>query len=100
MQVEQVIAATLIAMQDPSVFAAQADSTNTFDLQHRAPYSSSEKQGFFLRGRKLEFSAVGRSANADSEHLLAYSKECAKFAKVFPGYPQPAFVTFSVRVSL
>ena len=100
MQTEQAIAVAIFALQDPSILAAPPKLDVAFDLQPRSPYVENAKHGIFLRGRRLSFSAVGRTANADSDHLKAYSKECEKYAKIMPGYPQPAFVTFSVTISL
>ncbi len=101
MQVEQAVAAAIIAMQTPAGMAEKPDEDDLIAFQTTFPQQQNvEAAGIYVRGRKLSISAVGRFSNADSDHLMAYSKECENFAKIFPGYPQPAFVTFRVSVSL
>jgi len=52
---------------------------------------------FQLGNQQFEMCAVGRNARADTalrrEHLL----ESRAMGKVYPGYQQPAFVTFDIR---
>jgi|GEM_PF-6959244 len=102
MQVEQAVAAAIVALQSaPLTVAAEPDEEGRIAFQTTFPQQENvEDTGIYVRGRKLSVSAVGRWRNADSDHLAAYAKECENFAKVFPGYPQPAFVTFRVSLAL
>jgi len=101
MQVEQAIAAAMIALQTPTDGLEKPDDQSLIAFQTTFPQPENiEGAGIYVRGRKLSVSAVGRWRNADSDHLIAYAKECENFAKVFPGYPQPAFVTFRVSLAL
>ena len=101
MQVEQAVAAAIIALQTPASMAEKPGKEDLIAFQTTFPQQENvEGAGFYVRGRKLSFSAVGRYRNADSTHLKTYTKECENFAKIFPGYPQPAFVTFRVSVAL
>ena len=53
---------------------------------------------FQLGDQHFEMFAIGRNARADTalerEHLL----QSRAMGKVYPGYQQPAFVTFDIRL--
>jgi hypothetical protein len=52
---------------------------------------------FEIGAQPVEIMAVTRRARADSEFDRYYIDDCETMAKVYPGYPQPALVTFDVR---
>ncbi len=51
-----------------------------------------------LGARRIEMLAVTQRARADTPLRKAYLHECKSMDKVFPGYPQPAFVSVDFRV--
>lgn len=53
---------------------------------------------FKIQDKAIEISAVTRRKRADTVLRRAYMEECRAMGKVFPGYPQPAFVSFDVRL--
>jgi len=53
---------------------------------------------FEFRERAIEISAVTRRKRADTPVRRAYMEECRAMGKVLPGYPQPAFVSFDIRL--
>ena len=52
---------------------------------------------FQLGDHKFEMCAVGRRGHADTPLRRAHLKESRAMGKVYPGYPQPAYVTFDIR---
>lgn len=53
---------------------------------------------FVLAEREVEILAVTRRARADTPLRRAHLDHSETMAKVMPGYPQPAFVSFDVRL--
>ncbi|MEO1135761.1 MAG: hypothetical protein AAFW68_03995 [Pseudomonadota bacterium] len=53
---------------------------------------------FTLAAQRVELLAVTRKARADTRLRKAHITECENMAKVFPGYPQPAFVSVDFRI--
>ena len=102
MQVEQAIASAIMAMHDLAAVAAPhaGQPLVAFSTEFPAAETQEANRVFNLGGQSLRFTAEGRTSTADSAALRRYSSECAHLAKVHPGYPQPAFVTFRLHVSL
>jgi len=53
---------------------------------------------FTVQERPILFAAVTRRARADTKIRRAYMKERLAMGKVYPGYPQPPFITFDIRL--
>lgn len=51
-----------------------------------------------LGERTVELLAVTERARADTPLRRAYLEECKAMSKIYPGYPQPAFVSVDLRV--
>ena len=49
-------------------------------------------------GQQFEICAVGRNARADTALRRKHLHESQAMGKVYPGYQQPAFVTFDFRL--
>lgn len=49
--------------------------------------------------RPIEILAVTQRARADTEFRRDHLEESQAMSKILPGYPQPAFVSFDIRVS-
>ncbi|MEE2691487.1 MAG: hypothetical protein VX640_08110 [Pseudomonadota bacterium] len=56
-------------------------------------------ESFSLAGAEVFLTARGRTAYADTELARDFIEESQEMDKVMPGYPQPAYVTFSLSVS-
>ena len=54
---------------------------------------------FTFAGANVDITARGRRASIDTQRRLKEIEEAVEMAGVFPGYPQPALVTFDMRVS-
>ncbi|MEO1252678.1 MAG: hypothetical protein AAFW81_10070 [Pseudomonadota bacterium] len=54
---------------------------------------------FQFAEQSVEVLAVTRRARADTPFLRDYVDECEDFSKVYPGYPQPAIVSFDLRLN-
>lgn len=69
-------------------------------LAHKTPYGAEPRPvaAFAFAARRVEMLAVTRRARADTALRRAHLDECQSMAKVFPGYPQPAFVSLDFRV--
>lgn len=80
-----------------SLFAFHGAPALAFDYTAVRP-SPKPIASFLLGDRQIEMRAVGRNARADTalrrDHLL----ESRAMGKVYPGYQQPAFVTFDIRL--
>ena len=55
-------------------------------------------KSFAVGDRHIEVAAVGRNSRADTLLRREHLDECRAMAKVMPGYPQPAFVSFDIRL--
>ena len=87
---------TVIATALLTAFSVQTASANDFDS---APYSSPKPiTDFHFGGRDISLLAVTRRARADTPLRQQHLEECREMAKVYPGYPQPAFVSFDLKV--
>ena len=53
---------------------------------------------FAVANREIELLAVSQKSRADTPLRRDYLYECKSLGKAFPGYPQPAFVSFDLRV--
>lgn len=53
---------------------------------------------FDIGARPVEVLAAPRRAHFDTAIRKDYLHDCESMAKVMPGYPQPAFVTFNLRM--
>ncbi|MHA7871777.1 MAG: hypothetical protein ACX939_05440 [Hyphococcus sp.] len=53
---------------------------------------------FEFQERAIEIAAVTRRKRADTAIRRAYLEETLAMRRVYPGYPQPAFVTLDIRV--
>ncbi len=69
--------------------------------QQQAPQQLRSKPkvltAFEVGAQPIEVMAVTRRARADTEFHRHYIDDCESMAKVYPGYPQPALVSFDVR---
>ena len=90
MQKKAVIIASALAMQITP--ASALDELTHLTSKPRAIAA------FEIQQRAIEISAVTRRKRADTLLRHAYLEECRAMGKVFPGYPQPAFVSFDIRV--
>lgn len=62
-------------------------------------YRPAKLAAFTLAGADIAFTAVGRNARLDTQRRIDDLHEAQAFSKVFPGYPQPAYVTFQMNLS-
>lgn len=53
---------------------------------------------FQLGDQQFEICAMGRNARADTALRRKHLHESRAMGKVYPGYQQPAFVTFDIRL--
>lgn len=61
-------------------------------------YRPARLANFSLAGADFAFTAVGRTARLDTQKRVDDLEEAQALAKVFPGYPQPAYVTFQLNM--
>lgn len=52
----------------------------------------------YIGERQIELLAVSQRARHDTALRQNYLFECKSMSKVLPGYPQPAFVSFDLRL--
>lgn len=55
-------------------------------------------ESFSIAGADVSFTASGRNAYADTGLQRDHIRDARAMDKVMPGYPQPAFVTFDMRI--
>lgn len=69
-------------------------------LEFHAEYAAKPKtlRAFSLAERSFEMRAVTRRAQADTAIRREHLEESIEMAGVYPGYPQPAFVTIDLSV--
>jgi hypothetical protein len=58
----------------------------------------SEIAGFEAGGAVFSIAARGRAAAIDSTETLENLQDCRAMRGLLPGYPQPAHVTFDLRI--
>ena len=66
-------------------------------VSEKAPKPRTIK-AFSLADQSIELRAVTRRAQADTDLRRAQLEESIDMGGVYPGYPQPAFVTIDFRV--
>jgi hypothetical protein len=92
------IAALALGFSSASAESALADPTfapgSGEYVYHPATLAS-----FSLAGADIAFTAVGRTSRLDTQKRVDDLNEAQAFSKVFPGYPQPAYVTFQLNLS-
>ncbi|MFC2950911.1 hypothetical protein ACFOOP_03170 [Marinicaulis aureus] len=69
-------------------------------LDHKTAYRAQPRPvaGFSLAAKRVEMVAVTQRARADTPLRRAHLYESRSMSKVFPGYPQPAFVSVDFRL--
>ncbi len=77
---------------------ASADPTYTRAERNSAAHPHT-LTAFNVAGANLAVIATGRLAFADTRQRSADMEEAIEFGKVMPGYPQPAYVTFDLKLS-
>lgn len=89
--------ATLLCGTSPAA-AEPARADPTYLIGANAPQPK-ELTTFTLAGADLSLIATGRFAAADTGRGNQALEEALEMAKVLPGYPQPAYVTFDLKLS-
>ncbi len=84
------------ALAFAAVFAAHSAPVLAFDNVSVSP-APRAITSFQLGEKQFELSAVGRRGHADTMLRRAHLNESRAMGKVYPGYQQPAFVTFDIR---
>lgn len=101
MQPEQLIATAILAFQDTSAISADHHAVDLESVPvQNIRQVTTQKQGFLYTNRKMALSAHGPFRNADSPALKRYVADASNMSKVYPGYPQPAFVTFRMHFKM
>ncbi len=69
------------------------------DLKHLTPENAAPRTlaAIDLANRRVEMLAVTRRARADTPLRREHLYDSQNMAKMMPGYPQPAFITFDIR---
>lgn len=70
-----------------------------FDAEYHPSAKPRPLTAFDLGPRQVQIVAVTRRVRADTPIRQAHLEECRDMAKVFPGYPQPALVSFDLKVN-
>lgn len=89
--------ATLLCGTSPAA-AEPASADPTYLLAANAPRPR-ELTTFTLAGADLSVIATGRFAATDTDRGSDALEEALEMSKVLPGYPQPAYVTFDLKLS-
>ena len=87
-----ILAVTLGLGVNPAKAGERLDHNTAFRAQAR-PVA-----GFSLAAKRVELLAVTRRARADTPLRRAHLYESRNMSKVYPGYPQPAFVSVDFRL--
>ena len=69
-------------------------------LQHIASYDAQPRAiiAIPMTKKRVEMVAVSKRARADTPMRRAHLGNCENMAKVYPGYPQPAFISVDFRL--
>ncbi len=86
------ILSAAMAMGSAPAAAGTADEQSFMRAEPRA------LAAFSVATKRVEIAAVTRRARADTPLRRDYLEESLNMAKVMPGYPQPAFVSFDLRI--
>lgn len=86
---------TAVAFKDPGITTASALTDPQIIVHRRTP---KKVAAFDVRDTSVEVIAVTRRARANTEFHRRYVDESLSMAKVYPGYPKPAYVSVDMRV--
>ncbi len=78
--------------------AAQTSPAEAFDDFMHLKSKPRAIASFEFKERAIEITAVTRRKRADTAMRRALLAESRAMAKVLPGYPQPAFVSFDISL--
>lgn len=92
-----VCAAALLCGTSPAA-AEPATADPMFLVAANGPHAAT-LTAFTIAGADLSMTATGRFASADTERASNALEEAMEMAKVLPGYPQPAYVTFGLKLA-
>lgn len=69
-------------------------------LDHKTAFRAQPRPvaGFSFAAKRVEMLAVTRRARADTPLRRSHLYESRNMSKVYPGYPQPAFVSVDFRL--
>lgn len=74
---------------------ALAETNALYETRRSTPKTLT---AFAVGNQPVEVMAVTRRARADTRFHKTYLDDCESMSKVYPGYPQPALVSFDLRV--
>ncbi|MEX0643801.1 MAG: hypothetical protein WD076_00705 [Parvularculaceae bacterium] len=77
---------------------ASADPAFTFAEREYVASPHTLKK-FSVAGARLAVIATGRFAHIDTRQRRSDFEEAIEFGRVMPGFPQPAYVTFDLKLS-
>jgi hypothetical protein len=97
---ERAILAALVALIASPASAEPACADPSYTLAERSgARSPATLTAFSLVGAELSVVATGRFALADTRQRGDDLEEALEMRKVLPGYPQPALVTFDLKLA-
>lgn len=91
------LAATVLCGTSPA--AAEPASADPMFLVAASAPRPREVTSFDVAGVDFAVIATGRFAAADTARANDDLEESLEMAKVMPGYPQPAYVTFDLKLA-
>lgn len=86
------LAMALVLGAAPAAAGSKLDKQTPYRAQPRPIYSLDIAQ------KNLQIVAVTRLARADTQMRREHLDDCETMAKIYPGYPQPAFVSLDLRL--
>lgn len=93
------LAAMIAALGIDTGLAEPAHADVSFAKADFAARGARAIGGFRFAGQEIALTAVGRSGYADTVLARDHILESRAMGKVYPGHPQPAYVTFDLRVA-
>lgn len=99
MRVRTIFLASAMAFCATSAFSQDLEREEAYELSGEYAAKPKTIRAFSLAERSIEMRAVTRRAQADTSLRRAHLEESIEMSGVYPGYPQPAFVTidFSLK---